>query len=130
MTLEEILLKAHSGIRWLVLLAMVVGVFGLLRGWWRTAQYQQERRVWGLVYSVLLDLQLVLGALLFFMLSAWWNLAHPITMVLAVGCAHVGTILGRLPPERANPSLQMLAYALSYLFILLGLASVPRGFGF
>lgn len=130
MSILEILGKAHSGLRWLVLLAIVVGVLGLVRGWWRTAEYQKERRVWGMVYSVLLDVQLTLGLLIFFMLSAWPNLWHPISMILAVGSAHVGTILGRQPPERAQPHWQMLAYILSYLLILLGLSFVPRGFGF
>lgn len=130
MTILEILIKAHSGFRWLVLLAIVVGVWGLVRGWWGAAQYQKQRRVWGIVYSVLLDVQLALGLLIFFMLSAWSSLWHPISMILAVGCAHFGTILGRQPPERAKPHWPMLAYILSYLLILFGLAFVPRGFGF
>ncbi len=126
----EILIKAHSGLRWLVLLAIVVGVFGWARGWWGAVQYQKQRRVWGMVYSVLLDVQLALGLVIFFMLSAWKGLWHPIFMILAVGSAHVGTVLGRQPPERAQPHWSLLAYVLSCLLVLLGLAFVPRGFGF
>ncbi|MCS6903263.1 MAG: hypothetical protein NZO41_03185 [Candidatus Bipolaricaulota bacterium] len=131
MTLEVILLKAHSGIRWLVLLAVIVGLFGLVRGWWRDAEHhQRERRIWGLVYSVLMDLQLLLGALLLFMLSAWGAWPHVVSMLLAVACAHVGTIWGRLSSRRANPSIPRLAYLLSFLLVLVGLGFIPRGFGF
>lgn len=131
MTLPEILLKAHEGIRWLVLLTMIVGLFGMVRGWWRAAEHQQrERRMWGLVYSVLMDLQLLLGVMLLFMLSAWWNWPHALLMVLAVACAHAGTILERLPLGRSTPSMPLLAYLVSFLLVLVGLGLVPRGFGF
>lgn len=130
MSILEILIRAHSGLRWLVLLAIVVGIFGWARGWWGAAQYQKQRRVWGMVYSVLLDVQLVLGLLIFFMLPAWPNLWHPLSMILAVGSAHVGTILGRQPPERVQPHWPVLAYTLSYLLVLFGLTFVPQGFGF
>ncbi len=130
MSALELLVKAHEGIRWLVLLAIVVGVWGLVRGWWSAAQYQRRRGVWEVLYTVLLDVQLALGVLLFILLAeaAWPPLGHPLAMILAIGAAHVGMRLSRR--ESAPARWTLLAFGLSILFVLVGLTFVPRGFGF
>jgi hypothetical protein len=110
-------LTLHSLLRWVVLLAGIVAVVMALRGWlgqrpWRPL----ENRV-SLIYMISMDVQVLLGFLLYFVLSPitteafaefgaamgdvelrFWLLEHLFWMVLALVLIHVGRILIRRAP--------------------------------
>ena len=91
------LLHAHSGWRHLVMLigviAIVKGVVGLAR---KSSEWTKADRIIALLFPIFLDVQVLLGMLLWGF-GPWksggpaairWE--HPVTMLIALAVAHVG----------------------------------------
>jgi len=120
-------LALHSWLRWVVLLlgiAALVRSFGAARG-------GASRDAMGLLFTIALDIQLLVGLTLYLFLSPnthaamqhlgdamktapvrFWLVEHPTTMVLALIFAH----LGRIKPQR-----QALFLALAVVLLLVGM---------
>jgi len=95
---------------------------------------------WGLVFTASLDLQMLLGLLLYLVLSPttaaifkdfggamkdpvarFWAVEHVGTMILAVALAHVGRVLGRKAKSPASKRMRLLiCFGVSLLAILGG----------
>lgn len=108
----SVVLLLHSWIRWVALVAAVGATFAALRN-----QVEGDRSLadrWGLVLMMALDVQMLLGLLLYFALSPFttqalrdfsaamhnpplrfWAVEHLSSMLVAVVLAHVGRILAR-----------------------------------
>src|SRR5947208_1158703 len=107
-----LVLGIHSWLRWLALVAAVGTTFAAIRG-----QVAGERSVadrWGLFAMALLDTQMLLGLLLYLVISPnmrpildnfgaamkdpslrFWAVEHVASMFAAVILAHVGRVLAR-----------------------------------
>ncbi len=84
-----VLLEAHSGLRWLVLAALVAMiVIGLLK-WSRESSHHPALVS---VTSILLDVQALLGIILLVVNGTWDDLIHPVVMLIAVGVFKIGRI--------------------------------------
>lgn len=92
--MTQFVFYAHSGWRYVVILATVVAVVmfaaGLIRG---RAWGVWDQRI-GMTLPIVYDIQLLLGLVLWIMATAWqlpplsaWE--HPLTMLVAVGIVHV-----------------------------------------
>ena len=109
----EFVLTLHSWLRWAAILAGIVATIAALTV---RPGYNESTRAdrWGLILTIVLDLQLVLGLLLYVALSPitaavfedfgaamgdpvarFWAVEHIALMLVAVVVAHVGRILGR-----------------------------------
>jgi hypothetical protein len=62
--MQTMLLQAHSGIRYLVLLAGVVGLVYFVAALARGGRFDRTGRILTAIFTGVLDLQLILGALL------------------------------------------------------------------
>ncbi len=60
----QVLITAHSLLRWLVLAAAVWALFRAYRGWLGERPYTANDQQSGLIFSILYDLQITLGILL------------------------------------------------------------------
>jgi hypothetical protein len=132
------ILLLHSWVRWLALAAGVGAIFGALSkgdGAIRTA----ER--WGLIFMIALDVQMLLGLLLYGLLSPYtaaamkdfgaamrdpmlrfWAVEHLTTMVSAVVLVHVGRVLARKSADISTKRKRLLIFfTLAVLLILLGM---------
>ena len=106
-------LTLHSWLRWLALLAGIAATIAALRDNTPPPSSGPSNR-WGLILTITLDTQLLLGLLLYFVLSPtmasirenfgaamkdpvarFWAVEHVTTMVVAVVLVHVGRVLGR-----------------------------------
>jgi hypothetical protein len=129
-------LLLHSWIRWLALAAGLLATISAVRG----ASTQDPRADrWGLVLTIALDVQLVIGLLLYFAVSPvmesiranfaaampnaqlrFWAVEHPTGMVIALVLVHLGRVLSR---KAASPAArrrrQMICYGLATLIMLL-----------
>jgi hypothetical protein len=133
------LLIIHSWLRWIALIAAVGATFAAVRG-----QVQGERSVadrWGLVAMMTLDIQLLLGLLLYLVVSPnmqeirahfgeamknpqlrFWAVEHAAAMLGAVVLVHVGRVLARKAHSGAAKRTRMIVcFGLATVLILIGI---------
>lgn len=131
-------LLIHSWIRWIALVAAVGVTLAAVRN-----QVEGDRSVadrWGMVAMMALDLQMLLGLLLYFALSPFttealqnfsaamqtpplrfWAVEHVSSMFGAVILAHVGRALARKARTPASKRTRLLVcFGLSTLLMMLG----------
>jgi len=108
-----VVLLLHSWLRWVALIAGVGATLAAIRGPEAPSGSNSLDR-WGLAFVTALDVQLLLGLLLYFAVSPnmaeiradfgaamkdpiarFWAVEHITTMVVAVVVTHVGRVLGR-----------------------------------
>jgi hypothetical protein len=133
-------LLLHSWIRWVVIVLGAVAV-------WQAAAAASERR-WspsddraGMLFTLALDVQMLIGLLLFFWLSPtipaamenasaamrqpqlrFWLVEHPTGMLAALILVHVGRVRTRRVPDAVKGRRARLFFGLALLLIL---AAIP-----
>ena len=132
MTLHKILYEAHSGIRWLVLLVLLITLIKLLMTWLGKKEYSKADR--GLTSATvgLLDLQFLLGiSLIVWYLTQASGLTgylyeHAGINLVAIIVAHVASKGADLPgPLRARRTVSLLL--LSAALIVVAVSRMPNG---
>lgn len=108
-----LVLILHSWIRWAAVVAGVGATFALFTGR-QSVSRPDSSDGWGLAFLIAVDLQLLLGLLLYFVLSPttaairqdfgaamrdpvarFWAVEHIASMLVAVVMVHVGRVLAR-----------------------------------
>jgi hypothetical protein len=132
-------LALHSWIRWFALIAVVGTTLAAIRG--KVAGPDSLADRWGMISMMLLDLQLLLGLLLYFVLSPntaaimehfgaamkdpalrFWAVEHTASMFVAIALAHVGRVLARKAATPAAKRMRLLiCFGLATLLILVGM---------
>jgi hypothetical protein len=134
-------LTVHSLLRWVVLLAGLVAV-GLGIAGWRGRSWQPVDRIAGRAFIGTLDLQLLIGLLLYVVLSPtvgsamanigeamrdsmarFFLVEHPLGMVAAIALAHVGNV--RIKKSADDAQRHRTAAIFFGLALLLILLSIP-----
>ncbi|MGE5394200.1 MAG: hypothetical protein ACM3P1_05600 [Candidatus Saccharibacteria bacterium] len=102
-------LHIHDGLRWLILVVFVITLVKYLAGWLGSQPWKKMDNMLGLVLTSLMDLQLIVGVILYFFLSPVTRLAmsdlrgamkdpdlrfyaieHLVMMLVAVVLVHIG----------------------------------------
>lgn len=114
----DVLLSAHSGLRWLVLLGLVAVVAWALTG------TREGVPVWVRGIGGLLALQVVIGLVLFVANEGWsmgpfLGMWHPLAMIAALGVFQVGT--ARAGRGEGPPRILGLATLASLVLVLAGI---------
>jgi hypothetical protein len=129
----EILVNLHSYWRYVVLVAAVVGLVWAFSGWLGSSASPRAVRLAGLIYTIPLDIQLLLGIILWVGESRWqvpgfYRFEHPSIMLLAVVAAHVGQVMARrsTDPKGAARTVAV-AIAISLVLVVVGIPGVVRG---
>lgn len=88
--------QAHSGWRYIVILVAVVTIVKLLIGWVSNGKWAQLDQRLGMALPIVMDIQLLLGLVLYLMAPSAWFVGRHIgasehfgTMVLAIIAAHI-----------------------------------------
>ena len=133
-----ITLLLHSWLRWLALVAGGGATFFAL-GTGNAAMSRAER--WGRIFIIALDVQLLLGLLLYGMLSPYtttamkdfgaamrnpvlrfWAVEHLTLMLSAVFVAHVGKVLARKTTDPAKKRMRLvLCFGVALVLMLVGM---------
>jgi hypothetical protein len=131
-------LLIHSWIRWLAIVAAIGATLAVVRG-----KVEGDRSIadrWGMLLVTALDIQLLLGLLLYLVISPnmaeirahfgeamhisqlrFWAVEHLTAMLAAVVLAHVGRVLGRKAQTPGAKRARLMAcYGLATLLILIG----------
>ena len=129
----------HSWIRWIALIAAVGATFAAVRG-----QVQGERSLadrWGLIAMMTLDIQMLLGLLLYLAVSPnmqeirahygeamknpqlrFWAVEHVAAMFVAVVLVHVGRVLARKATTPAAKRTRLIVcFGLATVLVLVGM---------
>jgi hypothetical protein len=141
-------LALHSALRWLAILTGILATFAAFTS--RSSPGPRDRaESYGLLFVTALDLQLLIGLLLYFVLSPitaavrenfgaamhdpaarFWAVEHVSTMLIAVVLVHVGRVLGRkapTPPARRTRLLICFGLALIALLFATPWPGMPNG---
>jgi heme A synthase len=132
-------LLIHSWIRWVALVAAVGTTLAALRGKVEGSPSLADR--WGMIAIMVLDTQLLLGLLLYFVVSPnmkaildnfgasmkdpatrFWAVEHTTAMFAAIALAHVGRVLARKAKTPAAKRTRLLVcFGLSTILIFVGM---------
>lgn len=104
-----LMLIAHSWLRWLVIAAALVALARAVGGWTGNRRWTTADDRAGLLFSVSLDVQFLLGLLLYFLFSPlmstiranagaamgndamrFWLVEHPVGMLVGIALVHIG----------------------------------------
>ena len=134
-------LAVHSILRWIVLFLMILALVRAYWGWFGKRNWMSTDGRVGIYYSVSLDIQFLLGLILYFFLSPitqsalsnfrtamsipdfrFFALEHTLYMILALILAHIGVATA----NRASESVvkyrrSAIWFSLSLIAILLGM---------
>ena len=140
MHVYEFLLNFHSGVRWLVLLVAIVAIGQAYVGWLGKRPWTSLADRLGLIFTITLDVQFLLGLILYFVSPLvqgalsdfgaamarpelrFFAVEHVALMLLAVVVAHVGRVLAkRAATDTAKYQRSALLYTVSIVLVLLGI---------
>jgi hypothetical protein len=136
------LLWTHSLLRWVVLIAGVVAVARAVRGWGGRRRWTSADDLSGLLYTIALDVELLVGFVLYAGVSPFtaqafsdfggamgdallrfWAVEHPVGMLLGISVAHIAR--GRVRRAAGDAGRFKLAAILFGLSLVIILVSIP-----
>ena len=124
----RMLFFAHSGLRYLVLVAGILALVYLAYSVLTRRGNERTGRILGAAFAGLLDLQILLGILMV-VLGLYYSalLGHLFMMVAAAAVAHGAMALARSSPDvaRAN-SIRLLGVLISFALIIGGILAIGR----
>lgn len=137
----SILLTLHDGLRWLVLLSGLAAIIGAVVGLSGKRPFRPLGRVTGLLYTSVMDLQLLIGGTLMF-LSPWvirfWSspvagmkekdarffgMEHAVIMLIAVALCHIGSARSKRATDDSGAYRTALVWFIPSLALIL--AGIP-----
>ncbi len=132
MDFYNIIFQAHSGLRWLVLLAAVITIIKLLMTWLQKGSFGKGDQRLTRIFVSLLDLQFILGLslVLYFLINAGalagYQIEHAVTNLIAISLVHFAAKWKGSPgPVRARNTL--ITYLIAFLLIGLSISRLPQG---
>ncbi len=96
MSMQNILLEAHSGWRYIVILVLAILIVRYVYGYFRGSDWTEWDNRLSRFTPVVFDIQVLLGLILWITMQQWkgfnpvaaWE--HPLTMILAAAASHYG----------------------------------------
>ena len=138
------LLHLHNTLRWLILLVALVALLKYFMGWFSLKKWQKSDNILGIIFTSVMDLQLLTGLVLYFFVSPitktafhdfgaamknadlrFYAVEHFALMLIAVVLVHIG----RSKSKRAQSSkkkfgISLVFFGIAYILIL---AAIPWG---
>lgn len=123
------LFHAHSGLRYLVLLAALVAAVVLVMGLAGRKPYAKPARISVAAFTGLLDLQMLLGVgMVVFGIFYPSLIGHLTMMILAAAAAHGSSVLARQQQDaRRAHGIALAGVVLALLLIVGGITAIGRG---
>jgi hypothetical protein len=126
------LVMAHSGWRYLALLALVVAVVKYVMGWLGNGGWGKIDRQIGLITTILIDIQSLLGIILW-AVGAGMGLVganitrtveHPVWMIIAVTVMHIGQARVKKATDGNKAKTAAITFIVTGLLVALGVARI------
>ena len=136
------LLHTHNMFRWLVLIALVLAVLFALAGWFGKREWNKKDNLTGLLLTIFMDIQLLVGLILYAFVSPvtkaafndfgaamknadlrFYAVEHILIMLVAVVLVHIGRAKSK--KDVANWKKHRSAAIFYGIALLLVLAGIP-----
>ena len=118
----SILVGLHNLTRWIVVILAVLALYRAYSGWLGKKEWTETDRKAGVFFGIGMDIQLLLGGILYFignwgvkafalaeavpaaqrMSTLFFAIEHSTTMLLAVILTHVGSVMARKAPDSVS----------------------------
>jgi hypothetical protein len=135
-------LHLHDTLRWVLLLSLVTTLVKYLMGWLGNQPWKKTDNLMGVVFTSLMDLQLLVGLVLYFFLSPitqvalddfgaamknpdlrFYAVEHSVMMIVAVALVHIGRAKSKkATSDVAKFRLATIFYSLALVVVL---AAIP-----
>lgn len=140
-TLLTILIGLHNIFRWVWVLAAVAMLIATFHGWLTKRAYTTADKGIGSAFVGLLDLQLLLGVILYFignwgikafsldggMSVLFFAIEHATTMLIAVVVAHIGSArVKKAATDLSKHRLSALFFTLAFLLVMVAIPWATR----
>ena len=121
------MMHAHSGWRYVVIAVAILTIIKMLLGWFGSGKWSTMDQRLGMAMPVVLDIQLLLGIVLWILEQRWiasdalasWE--HPVTMLVAVIIAHYTWVRAkRTEDDRDKYRIASIGYIIAALVVGLG----------
>ena len=128
----SMLMTIHGELRWLVALVGAIVVVKFLIGWLGKRPYAAIDRTVLMIFTILLDINVLLGLILLFFNGGFTGprLEHATTMILAVIAAHMSALWRNTTDSSIKYRNQMLMVLLALLLVIFGVFRLRGGFMF
>ncbi|MBP6017222.1 MAG: hypothetical protein KA586_10925 [Candidatus Promineofilum sp.] len=128
----DTLMTIHGEIRWLVVLVAAVVVVKFVIGWLGKRPYAAIDRTLLMIFTILLDINVLLGLILLFFGGGFSGprLEHATTMILAVIAAHMSAMWRNTADSSIKYRNQMLMVVLALVLVIFGVLRLRGGFMF
>ena len=140
MTAYNGVLDLHNVVRWLVFLAGLMAASRALYGWIARRPWTSTDNLLGLLFTIAVDVQVLLGLLLYFFLSPitrdalsnfgaamanssarFWSVEHVSAMIAVLVLVHLGRILSKRATDDVGRNKRAaIFYTLAVLVVILG----------
>ena len=114
----DFLLETHSGLRWLVLAALIAMIVIGLVGWNKDSSHHPALVR---ISSIMLDVQVLLGIILMVGNQTWDDLFHPVVMLVAASVFKVGKIRTAKVDEPTRGKRLTVVTVLTLVLVLVGI---------
>ena len=124
------LLSIHSILRWLIVIIGVVAIIKFLVGWARKNAFDKMDRGLSSGFSGLMDLQVTLGLLIFFITGfggagfPMYHIEHLTTMLIAAVIGHAPAMFKKAANKHAVAFYAVIG---ALILVVIGVARLPGG---
>ncbi|WP_462248660.1 cytochrome B [Ekhidna sp.] len=128
------ILQFHSGLRWLILVAIVIAVLKSLIGLFAGTEYSKFDKIVAVALVGMMHLQLLTGLILYFIyspfitynmsdkVSRFWSVEHLALMLFAVVAAQVGRSISKKTQDaQVKFRFQSIFFGMALVLMILGI---------
>ncbi len=127
------MLHAHSGLRWLVVLFLVIAILKSFAGWFGKKEFTKSDNLIALLLLSFTHLQLIVGAVMYFIspkvigmgdamkdgVLRFWALEHGLMMLIAISLITIGRVKSKKATENeAKFKKGAIFYTIAFVLIL------------
>ncbi len=127
MSIQTILFQAHSGVRWLVVLATVVAIIAILIGLFQNRPYDGFAKRFMTIFVRAVEIQWLLGLIVliaFGVEGAGYRWGHAALMTVAVVVAHLDMPFRRRP-DNVRYLVSLAVIIVTLVIVFAGVAALP-----
>lgn len=128
MSVQQILFYAHSGVRWLVIVATLVALVALIVGMAQKRPYAGFAKRFMTIFTRSVEVQWLLGLIVLIAMGvpegAGFRWGHTIIMTLAVVAAHLDMPFRRQPDQRRYLA-GIGVIIVTLVLVIIGVAALP-----